>query len=77
MSEFYYKNICCAYCNKVYSVKQKGDSASLVKNKRLLDEFNATHIKECSNKDNIPEGYSCYGSISFSERPEGRVIDVE
>lgn len=77
MNEYYYKNICCAYCNKVYSIKQKGDSSSLSRNQQILDKFNSIHTKECSNKKIIPEGYSCIGSISFSEKPEGKVLDVE
>lgn len=77
MNEYYYKNIYCAYCNRVYSIKQCGDSASLSRNKTLLDKFNCIHIEECSNKKSIPEGYSCIGSISFSSEPEGKVIDVE
>ena len=63
----YYDNICCAFCNRVYSMKHKQGNDI---------KFNSIHVKECANKDKIPEGYTCFAYISFSAEPKGKVINI-
>lgn len=72
----HYMNICCRFCNNVYSIKRT-DNEDISKQFEVQRKFNSMHVKECKEKTKIPIGYICIGSISFSEKPEGKVLDVE